>query len=185
VAIQVYVLEKCGLPVHAAKLMHLNIDYVHPRPLDELFVLVDVTPKVRAMQSTIPQQLEVFREQLIKSTEPDVKIGPQCEQPRDCIFKPICWKSIPTEKSIFQLYAAGTTKWNLFRRGHLELSSLSTSQLTNSIQKREVNVIKSGKRYCDRNGVARALQTWAYPLTYLDFETVAHAMPRLAVFVFS
>jgi hypothetical protein len=51
-AVQLFVLEACGVPVTAVEIMHLNKDFKHPdqRPL---LVRADVTAAVRALQGEI------------------------------------------------------------------------------------------------------------------------------------
>src|SRR5262249_30442847 len=89
-ALQAYVVQRCGLVLSKLQVMHLNRDCVYPN-LENLFVCEDVTdavtPLIEGVHEEIGRQAEVLARSL-----PVVQIGPHCSAPYICPFKSRCWK---------------------------------------------------------------------------------------------
>jgi len=133
VALQTHVARSTGIDVRRAEVMCLNREYVHPGPAN-LFLRTDVTERVEALLPTIPGAIAAQLD-VLASPLPDVAIGPHCESPYTCPFKPRCW---PQERH---------------RR------ALETGE----------PVVKPGLR--------EALAPFQGRLGFLDFESVAPAVP--------
>lgn len=177
-AIQTWVLRGAGIKIKTASIMFINNECVFPE-LSNLFSRVDVTSDVEALQNKIPLQIKDFQKILAKETEPEIDIGPHCDDPYECAFKDHCWskKKIP-EISIFDIPRLATkTKWELYNKGTIALETIGALKL-NPTQKRMVAHTNSKKRFVDKAGIQKEIANWEYPLSFLDFETIAYAIPR-------
>src|SRR3989440_400541 len=93
VAIQARVAAACGVKVTAAEVLHLNKEFRHPASGD-LFARTDVTGPVAAVLPAVPDEIARQRD-MLAGPLPDVPIGAQCFEPRDCPFIGRCWPHGP------------------------------------------------------------------------------------------
>ncbi|MCS3731377.1 DUF2779 domain-containing protein [Bradyrhizobium betae] len=63
-------------------------------------------------------------------------------------------------------------------QGILDLLAIDPAQLTRVIDRRVHEATQTGKVYHDAQGARAAMEGWAYPRTWLDFETIGFAVPR-------
>lgn len=179
-AVQTWVLRSAGLEVVSTSVWHINSKCKFPN-LSNLFTAVDVTKEVDRAIPSVVAAIKNFKAFLVKATAPIADIGPHCDDPYECSFKAHCWesKNIP-EVSIFDIPGLQSRrKWGLYSAGNVDLSKLQGEKL-NASQKRMVEVTNSGKRFVDQNLISGQLRAWTYPLYFLDFETMAWAIPRYA-----
>lgn len=177
-AIQMWVARNAGIKVKSASIMHINNKCVFP-DLKNLFTRVDVTEESEALQPSIPKNVAAFQKLLLSKTPPKKDIGPHCNDPYECSFKEHCWskKNIP-EISTFDIpRLSEKAKWELYKKGTTALDSIDPSKF-NPSQKRMVESTVSGKRFIDKVAIKREISNWEYPFAFLDFETIAYAIPR-------
>jgi hypothetical protein len=176
VAIQHYVLTGCGVPVHRDYLVHINNAFVRKGEIvpRELFVVQDVTDVVRRKQDAILEELAALRK-MLGGKEPDIDIGPHCSDPHECDFIAHCWRHIP-EHSIFTLRGRGIDKWDLYRRGILELSDVPLSAL-NAAQRMQVLYFLRKDDHARPEKIREFLKGLWHPICFLDFETFRSAIP--------
>jgi len=111
-----------------------------------------------------------------RSEEPQVAIGPHCDDPHDCALIPYCWSGIP-EASVFTLTRAGRKKWELFARGVIDLAAIPDDFHLTGPQQIQVLAACRGEPHIDLFALRGFLSTLAYPLYCIDFETFAPAVP--------
>jgi hypothetical protein len=70
----------------------------------------------------------------------------------------------------------GGKRW--LEQGIDDLLAIDPAQLTRVIHRRVYDATLTGVAYHDAEGACAAMKSWAYPRTWLDFETVAFAAPR-------
>jgi hypothetical protein len=70
----------------------------------------------------------------------------------------------------------GGKQW--LSQGIDDLLAIDPVQLTHVIHRRIYDATVTGKAYHDAEGARAAMQDWAYPRAWLDFETVTFAVPR-------
>ena len=176
VAIQYYVLAGCGVPVHRVFLVHINRAYVRKGKISphELFAICDVTDVVRGKQDAIPEELATLWT-MLGGKEPDIDIGPHCSDPHECDFIAHCWRHIP-EHSIFTLRGRGIDKWDLYRRGVLELSDVPLASL-NAAQRMQVEYFLRQDDHAIPEKIREFLEGLWHPICFLDFETFRSAIP--------
>jgi len=180
VAIQYWTARGADLRVKRCEVMHLNKECIHPN-LDDLFVFTDVTPRLADVQKTCSALVKRFRNVLALNEVPARDMGRHCRHPTACTFEERCRKSlaIPTV-SVFNIPKLETRiKWELHRKGHVQLSAVPAELLT-PLQRRMVDSTVMGKRFVNHNAIARAIAAWKAPLYYLDFETISPLVPMYA-----
>jgi predicted RecB family nuclease len=172
-AVQLHVLSRSGLAVHAVEIMHLNKEFRHPDQGD-LFVRADVTSEARALLPPIPQeitaQLEVLRGPL-----PSVDIGLHCHEPWKCPFMDRCW---PTSiDHISRLYNVGPKKTaDYMSAGVHTIGAIPPKQKLPPVAQRQIRSMKENRLLVEP-GLGDALTAFDVRLGFLDFETVSRAVP--------
>jgi hypothetical protein len=180
-AVQTYVVEGCGIPVHRAHIVHLDTSYVYEGgdyDLGRLFASEDVTREVRAYLPEVPGQLAAFRE-MLEGPEPDIRVGARCRKPYECDFTSRCHAFFPAEHPITDLpYLSEVALHALLDRGITCIRDIPDSfdQLSDN-QAQTVGVVKSGRPDVDVKGLATCLKELKWPVYHLDFETLNPALP--------
>lgn len=183
VAIQLYVLQGCGINIRRACLGHLNSEYVYDGgdyELDRLFHIDDITTEAKDQLPGIALQLQSMREILYQEDPPDIKVGRQCSNPHDCAFRGHCYTSLP-EHHVLQLprvrpeilAALATAGIEDIREIPIDFIGLNT------IQQRVRDCVVNNRIYLD-NDIIRELDQLQYPIHFLDFETFNPALPLYA-----
>ena len=179
-AVQLYVLKGAGVEVSRVFIMHIDSSYVFaggPYDLDLLFQLQEVTGPIRSYVEMLPTHLAPMWETLALDAAPHVEIGAHCTRPYTCSFYGMCHSHLP-EHYVEQLPRA---KPELLERLRsigvqdirdipLELTGLSAVQ--QSVRRAVVEDLPFVGR-----GLAQAIERFAHPLHFLDFETFSPALP--------
>lgn len=173
VAIQLYVLKKAGIEVESCQVMVINNQCVAP-DLSNLFETFDVTDEVAEILPQVEQWIEELKNLAGTPKEPPKEIGRHCTSPYECAFKAHCWKDLP-KRTILELPGI-KDKWALWEEGKRLIKDLDENEFS-SQAKRAIQVVKSGERYVDFDGIQAELKNWHYPLYFLDFETIGPAIP--------
>jgi len=178
--IQLWVLEGAGLSIDKANLAHLNKAYEYSggeHVCDQLFALVDLTAELRASQDKHLAALQDMWESLQAAEPPAVDVGPHCKKPHECNFLSHCRADLP-EHPIQDFY-------KLTVRQRKQLSALGVRTIPtipartvdlSDIQKRVYKSVQTGEAFLSKKLKTR-LRAWGRPLHFLDFETIAPALP--------
>lgn len=178
-SIQWHVLTTAGLTLSKAAIVVLNNKYRRHGELDlhQLFKVADVTDEVTQLQRSVRSTLDQIQNAL-DGSQPEIPIGPQCGENYDCEFMNLCWGHIP-EASIFNIYRMQQRKkFELYNNGIIRLEDLTDEVELSPIQQLQVSCTFSGTTHIDRASVSEFLMTIEAPISYLDFETFADAVPR-------
>lgn len=177
VAIQTWVLQGAGLKIKKSCVMFINNECVYPK-LDDLFTIQDVSEEILPYVTDVPKKIKSIRKTLAAETAPKIDIGPHCSSPYECPLSGHCFKHI-LKDSVFDLPRIGGKVWGLYEDGIIKLTDKKLDSIKlNAIQKRVIDVVRSGKRFIDLKALKAILPKWQGPLSYLDFETVGFAIPR-------
>lgn len=176
VGLQAWIIANSGLPLEKICVLHLNPECRFP-DLSNLFVEVDVTDQLREQHREITPRLNTIFAAIRSEKTPEIDIGPQCMQNRECEFKAFCFteRGIP-EVSVFDIPRLRTKLWEFYKKGQVELASVDTAELDET-QRRMVEAHVSGVNFVDRAKIGAELSQWKYPLVYLDFETINPPIP--------
>ncbi len=178
-ALQYYVLDKCGVPLGNATLIHLNKYYTRGEELDlpNFFFKQGITKPVKEKQAEIPDIIAGLRE-MLQGPVPDQDIGPWCTNPYECRAKGHCWSHIP-EYSIFNVsHLTGEQKFGLYRQGILLQSDITDYSDLTAKQIKEISVNLDKGVDVDKFSLKSWLDKVTYPLYYLDFESFQQAIPE-------
>jgi len=173
-AVQVYVARKAGLDVRTVELMHLNRECRYP-DLSNLFVRQDITADVEALlpclAASVPELAAV-----VAGVLPDVAIGEHCRKPEPCPFMERCWP-LPPPHHVSTLYSLG-------KKMRARLDELDCATIDRIPEDFELGDVRTRQRQAivdDRLIVAptlaAALADLREPLAFLDFESLARAVP--------
>jgi hypothetical protein len=181
VAIQRLVLEGCGLTVVPC-VMHLNREYVYDGQqyeLEKLFRIQDLTDETSALKKDVGELIREQRRMLAQAAPPDIEPGRQCTNPVPCEFYDICNQSLPYDH-ITNLPALSATKLNKLKGLGIELiGDIPRDFSLTERQKRAWECVKTRKPWFGK-GLKNAVAGLGYPLHFMDFETLAPALPRFA-----
>lgn len=178
-SLQYWVMCHSGFTPDKFFLMHIDNTYVKQGPIipKEFFTLEDITEMVIANQDWVAQNLSTLK-LITKDKEPVVEIGAHCSDPFECDYTHHCWKHIP-ENSVFELGNARGKQWELYADGILELSKTPEDIPLNHRQSLQVEGVKNGTSYLDKDSISDFLEAWCYPLYFFDFETIFPSIPVL------
>lgn len=180
-AVQAYVVEGSGLGLRTINIVHIDTSYVYPGgPYDpaSLFMIEDVTERARELIPSIPGTIESFYE-MLGGPEPDVRIGSRCTSPYPCEFMAYCHGFLPSEHAVTDLPRMNDVLLEmLLDAGITSIHDVPVDlALLSPTQRDAVAVVKSGVPHVEREELFRALSRLEPPVYFLDFETVAPALP--------
>jgi predicted RecB family nuclease len=173
-ALQAYVLRRCGIEASRLRVMHLNRDCAYP-DLENLFIREDVTEEVRPLieevEGTTRAQAKVLAGSL-----PIVQIGAHCSAPYECAFKSRCWAKVPPHH-VTTIHAIRTKKaFALVEKGITTISDLPGDfSLSPTAERQRRAVVED--RLIVEPALADALRDLPSSIGFLDFETVGLAIP--------
>jgi hypothetical protein len=174
--VQYFVLEGAGITVGKSCIVHLNREYVRDGAIDvkALFSIKDVTAETRARQPKVKK--EVARMQrILKGEEPEIDIGPHCDDPYPCDFEGHCWELIKGD-TVFDLAGGGVDKFELYRQGMVNFEDIPLEFLKGK-QRQQVEATLNKKVIINKKKLRNFLEQLWYPLCFLDFETFNFAVP--------
>ena len=176
-AIQWHILSAHLTPARA-HIVHINNRYRRSGELDlqQLFQIEDVTTQALQKQALLQTSVQAMWA-MLDDAEPDTAIGMHCNNPFECDFKNHCWKDVPAE-SVFDLYQlSGERKFELYHQGLVHYQDLREIALSPT-QALQLSTATSGQTHVERERIADFIGSAVFPIHFLDFETLQHAIPR-------
>ena len=169
VAFQLYVLEKAGIKVTNAFLMHLDREYVKKGPVDpkKLFLKENVTDKARELLPEIEPLLKSFVK-IINGRRPMPVLKVDCTSPSSC---PIHSERLP---EVVQLF--GSTGYKLLKQDITKAKDTPDSALDEE-ERRIKKATLTNEPFVDKTRLKKFLESLKHPLHCLDFETFSTAIP--------
>jgi len=182
VALQYHVLQAAGLELAQAGILHLNNQYVfdgHDLDLENLFIFSDLTEAAVAYQEQLPAKLTEFRKMLTGVSPPEIEPSRHCMKPYGCEF----WEHCTKEKPRFWVFTLQGRSWKkiteLRAAGIEDIRDIPDGFPLTDMQARITGCVQGEKEYLEPE-LAQALEDVEYPVHFLDFETIAPAVPRYA-----
>ena len=182
VGIQYRVLRRSGLEIASACLAHVNRNYIYPGgEIDPrgFFRIRNVTRRVQRLQSKLTFQLRSEFRVLAQPTPPNIRIGRHCTDPITCEFFDHCNPPRPHDHIGFLPRLHASTMEELEELGVESIRDIPADFDLTEIQRRAAACVKSGNPWYSPE-VRDVLGRLAYPLYFVDFETVNRAIPRFA-----
>lgn len=178
-ATQLWVARNAGVPVTSAAIRHIDNSFVLEREGDwnGLFADTDLLALAEPIIETRADVVAAARITL-EGAEPDTAPGDHCESPFPCEFAGYCHAALPVgpDWPVTVLPHGGGKRW--IDRNVIDLFAVDPSELTSAVHKRVYHATVTGVVYHDFAGARAAMADWAFPRTWLDFETIAFAVPR-------
>jgi predicted RecB family nuclease len=181
-AIQYYVLTGAGLGVDRAGILHLNNQYVYDGAqldLQQLFHFTDLSTEIRQRQLMIALQVEDLKSLISSDSPPSVAPSRHCLTPYKCEFWEHCTRDKP---DFWVMDLAGITN-----RKFLDLAEIGVETIDAIPENFPLTALQDRIRQCvSRNqefispNLRSELLNVEYPIHFLDFETIAQAIPCYA-----
>ncbi len=182
IATQVWIMREAGLAIASAAVRHLDTGFVLSAPGDYRGMLTDtdVTLQIEPLIARRPEIVARARA-VLEGPEPDREMGSHCDEPYPCEFKNYCRRNQPEGPKwpISMLPNTGkqlAAEWA--GEGIEDLLELDEADLANPRHQRIHRATRSGQSFHDVEAINRAVGGWAYPLHFLDFETINPTIPR-------
>lgn len=187
IAVQTYVAQSAGLPLHSVALAHIDSSWVYPGGGDYrgLLTEVDLTEEAVARHDEVAQWIAEAQAVALISHAPAVTTGSQCSKPFECGFLTHCRSHEAQPEYPVQWLPrvqSKTLKQHLTALPSQEQRDVP-DELLNVIQLRVKQLSLSGETYFNADGAMQQLKAHKAheaPLYFLDFETIQFAVPRWA-----
>lgn len=179
VKIQSWVMENAGVPPTHVALAHVNSEFIYPGNLEYqgLLAEVDLSAEVKKSMAEVDEWVESAKKTIGLRDEPLIEPGAQCSTPFGCSFQGYC---SPREEGVeypVEILPYGKALAAKLRaEGFKDLRDVPAERFENSKHIRVHRSSLSGQSELD-NEATRLVQSLPYPRYYLDFETIAFAVP--------
>lgn len=176
---QYYVLTNLGFNVTKCSIVIINRDYERNGnlDLDKLFLKLDVTNDVIALQDKVKKTLNELDKYMDSITEPVEKIREDCFRPYDCPFFKYCTGKL-TYPSVFDLPVnPGVKCLKYYNAGYYTFEDLLKAKINDKERQRIEFALYDKPDYIDKESIKEFLDTLSYPLYFLDFETYQLPIP--------
>ncbi|MDA7877538.1 DUF2779 domain-containing protein [Akkermansiaceae bacterium] len=180
IAVQAYIAQESGVPLKKISLAHVDNTFVYPGGgnYQGLLKEVDLTEEVTTRTGEVTTWLTEAQAIAAQSEEPEIEPGPQCYSPFTCGF---CTHCIPKEDlSDYPLTSfsnlRAVKRKALEADGYLDVRDVPPGQLSATNIRIQEQTIK-GEAYFDQEGAAADLNQYPGEPRFLDFETIAFAVP--------
>lgn len=182
VATQLWVIEQVGVSVGDVVVRHINRSFVLKEvgSFDGLFL--DTTVKAQAQEIAASRSaIAAAARETLEGCEPECAMGVHCDAPYSCEFKRYC-SELQTDLPdwpIAQLPNTGARlagEWA--EKGVFDIRELPEDASLNLLHERIRQSVVAQSPYHDSAAIIGAIKGWAFPRTWLDFETISFPIPR-------
>lgn len=180
VGYQYYVLNGLGYSVEKVCLVTIDNTYVRQGELelDKLFAVTDVKAEVLEMQAEISEYIDMLRDYLKQTNEPQKEIGAHCFAPYSCGFFGYCTCDWP-HPNIFDIASLqNRSKFKLMNQG---IRSFEEVEAGNAVKDKYMMQVEHELHdlpdYINAEGIKSFMNTLSYPMYFLDFESFQPAVP--------
>ncbi len=175
----------------------LNSEYVFdgtyengkPKYSDEIIKFVDLTKVTERYLPKLEKDLKTIISRLDDMNSSPVPLGKFCQRKktRQCVFYPICFKDLPKDNILTYIFNHVGFKdennethlpYDLINSGKTHMLDIPREWLTRPNNIIQYDVIKTGKRYFDKEKIIAGINELKYPIYHLDFESFPCPLPR-------
>jgi hypothetical protein len=173
-----YLVFNKGYDIENVYILHLNKEYVKKGPISllDLFTKENITEKVKKTRKEV---LNLRSEAFMVSKEDCVENTLACINPKTCPCISICHPKLPN----YSIYDINRITQNeskvrqLESMGILDICDVPDDFELSPLQRKQVDVAKSGEVYIERDRIKDMFSSLEYPLYFLDYETFNPAIP--------
>lgn len=178
-ATQLWVARQANLPISSAAIRHINSHFMleHEGEFDGLFTDTSLLAQIEPIVATRGETVAAARATLAGG-EPEILPGAHCDAPFPCEFANHCHAGLPKGPDWPVTVLPGGGGKRFIQQGQSDLLGIDPALLTNATHRRVYWATATAEPYHDVEGARAAMAGWAYPRTWLDFETIGFAVPR-------
>ena len=177
-ATQVWVMRAAGIDLKRASIRHIDTGFVLTREGDYrgLFADAELLGELEEAVAERPALVAAARA-VLAGGEPERAMGDHCASPFACEFAAYCSRKAPPgpEWPVTLLPHGSGRQWQA--RGVEDLLALTDRDVAGR-NARILAATRDDRPFHDAEGARRAMAGWGWPRAWLDFETVAPAVPR-------
>ena len=181
IAVQSFIAAESGVPLASIAVAHINnaFTYFGGGRYEGLFEVVDLTGETVDRHEEVRQWLTLAHEIANQPEEPAIETGDHCNSPFTCGFCDYC-----NRDKTFPDYPLGSLpRLHPNRRAAIKETGVedlrdAPDELLNAIQQRVKECSVTGEPYFNAESAAAELAAFGDPGYFLDFETIAFAVPR-------
>lgn len=177
-AIQSWTAKTAGTSIKSVHVAHINKHFVYAGDdgYEGLFTEVSITKDIQGIEAEIPAQIRSAKK-ILQGKEPRIAVGARCSSPYECAYRNYCEppRSAPYYP-ISVLPHGGKLITQLHDAGYDDLREVPESLLSKPKHLRVWRACKTGKPELDASGREK-LRGLGYPRYYMDFESLAPAVP--------
>jgi predicted RecB family nuclease len=180
VAIQSYVLSGSGLKLASVWLAHINREYVLTgTEVDphQFFLFRNLTTRAKNLQPELVFRLRSQFRILDLPTPPEVPTGPHCINPVICEFFSHCNRPKPNDHIGYLPRLHASALEQLEGMGVESINDIPDDFELSEFQHRVCTAMQTGQPWFSAE-LKTEFESLKYPLHFMDFETVNHAIPR-------
>jgi len=180
-AIQAYLARQTGVPLMSIAVAHVDTQWVYPGRENYAGLLreVDLTEEAFGRTEDVEGWIDDAKKLLKRRKPPGISTGRHCTDPWECGFHDFCASQEPqAEYPVAWLPKVQTKALREFlaRPDTTDLRQVP-DDLLNDTQLRVKKHTVANTVFFDRKGAKTALSRYSLPLYFLDFETIAFAIP--------
>ncbi|PWG03533.1 DUF2779 domain-containing protein [Sphingosinicella humi] len=183
IATQIWVMRECGVEVASASIRHLDSAFrlTETGNYEGLFsderVELAIEPIIEGRPAVIAEARLV-----LAGDEPPKELGDHCRSPFECEFQAYCGQHLPPPpewpSSLLPDGSGKKIARSWAEKGIDDLTLIPASEMSSPKLLRVHEATISGEVYWDRDGIVTETACWTWPRHFLDFETIAFAVPR-------
>lgn len=181
-ATQLWVMRASEVPITSASIRHLDRTFVLSREGDYAGLFTDtlvgdeVEPTIVTRSATVADARA-----MLEGLEPVREIGAHCDDPFTCSFKGYCGRHLPPAPAwpvtLLPDAAGKKVAAAMLDRGIADLTLTAAADMPTPKLARIHAATLSGEAYRDPAAIIAETADWAFPRTFLDFETIQFAIP--------
>lgn len=178
-AIQTWVTTVAGIQVTRTAIAHINNSFVYRGENQYAGLFVEKTVNEQVSER-LPEVIHWVRDAkaLLQGDEPSICAGAQCYDPFSCPFLGYCSPAEDAPEFPVEILPRSNRLVNSLKAdGYDDLRDVPNDRLDKVIHQKVLRVTKSGQAELSDEG-RRIVRSLPYPRYYLDFETIAFAVPR-------
>ena len=182
-ATQLWVLNGCGVNVTRASIRVIDRTFVLHAHGDHHGLFVD-EPAGEGVALLMAGRGEVVADAVaaLAGSEPSIDIGAHCTIPFQCSFDQYCRKHLPAPPdwpvSLLPGVGGKAAARKLIEHGLDDLLAVEPVVITAPLLQRVHAATVTGIPWHDAAAIREETAGWCYPRTFLDFESIAFAVPR-------
>ncbi|MFC1659178.1 DUF2779 domain-containing protein [Pseudomonadota bacterium] len=178
ISFQYYVFKNAGYEIRDCYIMLVNNEYIKNGDINpkELLKLKCITEQVLEKYNTIKDNADYLLSKLNEQNKLEQDIGCHCNSPFECDYKHECWKHIP-KYSVFDLYTEKEGVEQIYKCYGADIRNIPEEKHPINVKNIDIRSYLEDKEHINKEEIKSFLNTLEYPLYFLDYETVAHAVP--------